>query len=333
MTKGPVKNKSNPLASNCRPARHTGNLPNRRLALSGLAGGSLAMTSIPQFIGSAQAGAHITPSPDAKGPIRSEFVFFDDQTAHQKAAFRILRNNQDEADVLFWYHFIMFAIPEGQRPVAVVRWEGIEFSHHRMLKEGHYRVHGHNLSFPRDINGADWISETVNPVTQVKIEIPPMALTQDPGYIYTPAGVIPLDDPTADPVLRFEQFRIENDLMKIEQVRQPPASWPAEFIETSTNWSRLDQFEDNTLDFVPAGTSGGYIFPWPEWMKMGNRKGRMFAQWSGQKLQSTDELPEEFRERAEGYRPELLKVDMSVFETPLPEPLSSIVDSKQDRSE
>ena len=330
MTKDPTEKALKPSQSDCGQAKHTEDLPNRRLALSGLAGGTLAMATMPQFMGSAQAGAHSNASPVSKQPIRSEFVFFDNQAAHQKAAFRILRNNQDEADVLFWYHFIMFAIPEGERPVAVVRWEGIEFSHHRKLRDGHYRVHGHNLSFPRDIKGTDWISETVNPVTQAKIDIPPMALTQDPGYIYTPAGVIPLDDPEADPVLRFEQFRIENDLMKIEQVRQPPASWPAEFIETSTNWSLLEQFEDDSLDFVPTGTSGGYIFPWPAWMKMGNRKGRMFAQWSGQKLQSTDELPDAFRERAEGYRPELLKVDMRVFDSPLPEPLSSIEDNTKD---
>lgn len=304
----------------------TKNTPNRRTALTGVLGGTLSMAATSPFVSSAVAATHEIATSSANESIRSEFVFFDSQADHQKAAFRILRNNQDEGDVLFWYHFIMFAIPEGQRPVAVVRWEGIEFSHHKMLKDGHYRVHGHNLSFPRHINDTGWISETVNPVTQKKISVPPMALTQDPGYIYTPAGVIPLDDPEADPVLRFEQFRIENDLMKIEQVRQPPATWPAEFIETSTNWSRLDQFEDDNLDFVPAGTSGGYIFPWPEWMEMGNRKGRMFGQWSGQKLQSTRELPVEFRKRAESYRPELLEVDMSVFESPLPEPLSSLID-------
>jgi hypothetical protein len=282
--------------------------------------GSLAATSIAVPMTSAAASKEPTPS-FIEGRIRSEFLNYADPVDHQRQSFRILRNLHDDADVLFWYHFQMYAVIDGKRPEAIVRWEGIEFSHHRKLAPSTYRVSGHNLSFPRDLHTSKWTDSALNPITGETVAVPPLALTEDPGYVYTPQGVIPLDSPEAPPRIRHEQFLIEGDLVKIEQVRQPPASWPATFIETSTNWSSLALFEDDEVIDLPAGTAGGYIFPWPAWMNMGDRKGHMFATWSGRKLQSIDNLPTEFIQRAQSSHSELLQVDMSKFAEPLPEPL------------
>ena len=74
---------------------------------------------------------------------------------------------------------------------------------------------------------------------------------------------------------------------------------------------------------LPAGTAGGYIFPWPAWMEMGDRPGHMFATWSGRKLTGIEQLPEHFIKRAEPEHSELLAVDLSIFDKPLPDPLRS----------
>ena len=256
-----------------------------------------------------------------EGRIESRLVFYDDPFQHQQAAYRILRNLHDDADVLFWYHFTMFAVVLGQRPEPVVRWEGIEFSHHRRLKRGVYRLHGHNLSFPRALRTGRFITSVLNPITGKTVDVPPMALTSDPGYLHMPDGVIALDNPDAEPRERQEQFLIEDDLVKIEQTRLPPASWPATFVETSVNWSPRTLFDDARHLSLPAGTSGGYVFPWPEWMAMDGVEGHMFATWHGRKLADVSELPQAFIDRAERLHPELLTVDQAVFEMPLPEPL------------
>lgn len=255
--------------------------------------------------------------------MESRMLFFEDPLEHQRQSFRIQRNLHDEADVLFWYHFTMFTVASGRRPEAVVRWEGIELSHHRKLGEGVYRIHGHNLSFPRDLRSGRFTDRAVNPLTGATVEVPPMALTGDPGYVYTPAGVIPLDNPEGAPRIRMEQFLVEDDLVKLEVVRQAPASWPATFIETSSNWSDRALFEQNDLLSLPAGTAGGYIFPWPAWLQMGEEPGHMFATWHGRKLANTGQLPAEFIRRAEPDHARLLAVDLAVFDEPLPEPLAS----------
>jgi len=113
--------------------------------------------------------------------------------------------------------------------------------------------------------------------------------------------------------------------VKIEQVRLPPASWPATFVETSSNWSPRALFEDTELLSLPAGTAGGYVFPWPDWLNMGARPGHMFATWSGRKLATIDELPMEFLQRATTEHEQFLKIDMTVFDIPLPEPLARFV--------
>lgn len=268
---------------------------------------------------------HVRASAD--GRVESKLLFFDDPLEHQQSAYRILRNLYDDADVLFWYHFTMFAVVLGQRPEPVVRWEGIEFSHHRKIGKGAYRLHGHNLSFPRDLRSGRFIEAARNPVTGDTVAVPPMALTGDPGYVHLPAGVVPLDNPTAAPRERQEQFLIEDDLIKIEQTRLPPASWPATFVETSVNWSPRALFDDPQQLALPAGTSGGYIFPWPEWMDMGDREGLMFATWHGRKLDSVAQLPREFVDRAEQIHPELLAVDQTMFDQPIPAPLAERIDS------
>lgn len=292
-----------------------------------LLGGVLpAALSVPAMVASAANAASPAPLPRTlnRGPrMESRLFAYEDPLEHQRQSYRILRNTLDDADVLFWYHFTMFTVPAGGRPEAVVRWEGIEFSHHRRLAKGVYRVHGHNLSFPRDLASGRWTGSARNTVTGATVEVPPMALTEDPGYVYTPEGVIPLDDPEAPPRIRMEQFLVEDDLVKIEQVRLAPASWPATFIETSSNWSSRELFEDTDLPSLPAGTAGGYVFPWPAWLQMGDRQGHMFATWHGRKLQSVDELPEEFLRRAEPGHRQLLAVDMSVFDRPLPAALAS----------
>ncbi len=52
---------------------------------------------------------------------------------------------------------------------------------------------------------------------------------------------------------------------------------------------------------------------------MGDAPGHMFAAWSGCKLRSVDELPEEFRRRAARDFPELLRVDRRAFERAIPD--------------
>ena len=248
-----------------------------------------------------------------QGRIESRQMEFPDNVAKLKAEMRLYRDLADEADVLLWYYFTMFVVAEGRKVEPLVRFEGIEFSHHKKVGENLYVAHGHNASYPRDINTGVFINETINPVTGKKIKVEPTILTQDPGMLYGPDGKRPLNRKTNEFTPRYSLFRIEDGLVKCEEIRVPPDGWFTPFIETSHNWTPKSLYDDPKIQRLPMGTSGGYVYPYPKWLEMGEIKGHMFAIWSGRKLDGVHQLPKEYFDRAQADHPELLKVDMTKF--------------------
>lgn len=279
---------------------------------------------IPSMIaGLAAGGAVLSSSATASQKPRkvtgiSEFLALD-PVENFRQAMRLQRSLEDADDILHWYHFTMVAVPLNATPKAVVRWEGIEFSRHQKIGENRYRMHGHNLSFPRDLKSGKFVSDVINPVTGKRVPVPPMALTQDPGLVRSPVGVISLDKPSAPPRPDYKVLRRENGFIKVDGIRVPPDSWPVTFLEMGTEAAPVELFEDVSNKWLPTEVSGAYVFPWPAWMQMGDATGHMFAAWSGCKLRSIDELPTEFRRRAEQEFPQLLSVDRRAFDRPLPD--------------
>jgi hypothetical protein len=246
----------------------------------------------------------------------SEFLVLD-PVENFRQALRIQRSLEDEAEILHWYHFIMVAVPKGMAPRAVVRWEGIELSRHRRVGSNRYRLHGHNLSFPRDLATGAFVDRVKNPVTGDVVAVPPMALTSDPGMIASPEGIISLDRPQGPPRPKYTVLRREGPWVKVDAIRVPPDTWPVTFLEMGYEATPVEAFDDASQLWLPAEVSGAYVFPWPEWMQMQGREGHMFAAWSGYKLRSVDELPDEFRLRAEREFPQLLRVDTAQFDRPI----------------
>jgi hypothetical protein len=253
-----------------------------------------------------------------QGQIVSEQFSYPDPVQKMRAEFRIYRDLQDEADVLLWYMFTIFVIAEGLPVVPLVRYEGIELSHHKLIGENLFRIHGHNMSFPRALETGEFVDRVTNPVTGKQVVIPPTVLTEDPGMLYSPAGKRPLNRASEKFTPTSSLFRIEDELVKAEQIRVPPDAWLTPFIETSHNWTPRELFEDESILRLPMGTSGGYVYPYPSWLEMGDTRGHMFGVWSGRKLDGPEQLPHEFLTRAEAEYPELLQVDLTPFTVPVP---------------
>jgi hypothetical protein len=247
----------------------------------------------------------------------SSFVDLD-PVEQFRQAMRIQRSLADADDILHWYHFIMIAVPKDASPKAVVRWEGIELSRHERIGDHRYRMHGHNLSFPRDMETGQFVDSVFNPVSRGRVSVPPMTLTEDPGLVRSPAGTVTLDAPGAPPRRDYRRLRREGDVIKLDSIRVPPESWPVTFIETGYEAVPAALYDDRSLPWLPSEVSGGYVFPWPKWMEMGDAPGHMFATWSGYKLRTVEQLPSEFRRRAEREFPQLLQVDRALFRRPVP---------------
>jgi hypothetical protein len=250
--------------------------------------------------------------------VQSEFLFFDDPVEEFRAHMRMERDLvEEQGTTLTWYHWIVFVIPGGRRPEPLLRYEGIEFSYFRHLGENNYRIHAHNVSFPRDLETGRFTDSIRNPITGKRVEVPVSLLLNDPGTIGGPSGFRNLSgDGSTQEVYR--QFRIENELIKLDSVRSAPPDWPATHIENSCQWVDFELFANETITSLPVRFCGHYAYEYPKWLQMPNGTGHLAGFWDGMKLNSPAELPREMLARMENEYPELLEPRWEEFERPIP---------------
>jgi hypothetical protein len=251
-------------------------------------------------------------------PTASTFLRFDDPVEEFKAHFRYERDLRDEAHVVNWYHFTVYVLPNAGVPQPLVRYEGMEFSYFRRLKDLVWRIHAHNVSFPRRLEDGAFATEVLNPVTGRRVRPATVLLLEDPGVLYSPAGYALLDAKELRWMRSRRLFRIDGDTVVVDHTRPKPEGWPKQFLETSTSWVARAAFDDPTITSLPCHTSGFYLSPFPRWMEMGDVGGSMIGAWNGRKLRGVDELPGEFRSRLARERPDLLQPRWGEFERPLP---------------
>ena len=252
----------------------------------GLAAALLPLESAASAAASPGVAAAAAPGAAPPSPWASTFLELG-PVEQFRQVMRLQRSLTDADDILHWYHFIMFAVTPDRPTAPVVRWEGIELSRHQRIGEDRYRLHGHNLSYPRDLQTGAFVDEVLNPLTGQRVPIGPMRLTEDPGLIRSPEGTLTLDRIGQAPKQDYRMLRREG----------APAAL----------------FDDPSQLWLPTQVSGAYVFPWPKWLQMGDVPGHMLGIWSGHKLRSVGELPDEFRLRAEREDPQLLKVDRALF--------------------
>ncbi len=291
--------------------------PKRRATLKALAAAPLAATvgasAEPAFANTGPGNSLV--GPQVKGePITMEFLHFDDKVEHFRQTMRVLRSTEDNADIVFWYHHMAFVVPLNQRPQPVARFEGMEFTRHERVGEDTYLHHGHNLSYPRHLKTGAFSDTAINPVTGKQVKVPGfIPHTLGPTHLLTPQGVYWTGNPSPEPTTGYYMFHQDGTHVVMDWNREPPHYAPPNFMETSFARVSASDFMDQNITMLMTITNGSYVFPYPDWMEMGDRPGHMLITWSGFKLHSIEELPTEFRDRVEKEMPHRLEIDRTAF--------------------
>lgn len=269
------------------------------------------------MVGGANTAAAKSPAPAADaGQVHSTFIEFDDPIEAFEAKFRFERDLVPvQGACLTWYNWMAYIVPEGSAPQPIVRYEGMEYSYFRKVADHTYRIHAHNLSYPRDLSTSLYCDTVTNPLTGELVKVPNTVLLNDPGTVQSPRGFRNVNgDGTY--VVPYWQFRRENGSIKLDSVRSHPPNWPTTFMESSTQWVPYELFLDKTITSLPYETCAVYVFPYPAWLKMGDRKGHMLGFIDGRKIGGPDKLPEEFLTRTRREYPELLSPRWGEFARP-----------------
>jgi hypothetical protein len=262
----------------------------------------------------------IPPTPDEHlvSQVRSEFLLFDDPVAKLHAHLRLERRLAEESQTITWYHYVVFMVPKTRAPVPLVRYEGMEFSYLRHLGNNNFRIHAHNLSYPRDLDSGAFTASVRNPVTGEQVAIPPTIITNDPGTVHNPTGFRNVNSDGSYQI-RYSMFRLQDNLVKLDSVRgAPPELLPVTHQENSCAWCPVEIFTNTTTTSLPAHFAGSYLYEYPAWLKMGDRPGHLLAMFDGRKISSVDELPVEYLDRTRREHPDLLQARWQAFDKPLP---------------
>jgi hypothetical protein len=260
--------------------------------------------------------------------VHQNMIELTDPIERFKALFRFERDLRDEAITLTSYQFVMYAMVLGERPVPVVRWQGMEFSYFRRVAPWLWRIHAHNVSYPLDLLEGKFIETVINPLTGAQLTLEPLYLLNDPGVLHGPQGYLPLDVTEPTWLKSFHVLRSEGDLVKSEHIRPTPESWPKMFIESSCATATRRDFEDASVTAIPFQTNGFYVFPFPAWMQMADASGMMLGAWSGRRVVGGPSgLPTRFADRLRGEYSQLLQPRWQELDRPLSSLLQEIVAS------
>jgi hypothetical protein len=217
-----------------------------------------------------------------------------------------------ERDVPWWYDGTIYGVTPAEGPRPLFRFEGMELYWMRHLPEGEYELIGNTVTFFRDRDTGAMIDRFANPYTGKENTVP--AAVQGGGagrgFNYSVKGIrmtkVVAQVPDKPLVLDWTFAR---DAVWLHNTTAYPPGLPPPRLQRQTMFARQADFLDEKRDSIPALFSSTVLMPWLKWMEMGETAGHLLWHASGAKLASIDELPAEYRRRAQLEHPELMSAD------------------------
>lgn len=203
-------------------------------------------------------------------------------------------------DIPWWYTGRIYAQVGNAAPLHLFNLEGTEIYWPRPLADGSYAVSSRTLSFFRDKQTGEMLREFVNPYTNETISVSPNRMGGKDRANYSAAGLrfdfegVP-DRPPMPWVAEWQRSGDQVWYTSSRGLEFMPQPW----LESMSVFCPLASFTDPAVANLPTLFSSTYLSPWMEWMNMGDRPGHLVWHSSGRKLQSIDEIPDEYRSRAD----------------------------------
>lgn len=221
---------------------------------------------------------------------------------HNLHALVRLMASLDEEDVPWYYDGTIYGIVGEEQPKALLRFEGLEVYHVYHLPDGEYELTGNTLSFFRDIEDGKMLETFENPYTGETNEVRPAVQgggrgrgfnLSVRGVRFTPA----IDQMPERPLVLDWTFARDMVWLHNETV-YPPGMTPPR-MQRQSMFAPVAEFADPLVRRLPTIFSSTVCMPWLPWMEMEDQPGHLLWHASGLKLRSLDDLPDEYRARAE----------------------------------
>jgi len=232
-----------------------------------------------------------------------------------------LQGSLIEEDIPWWFTGVIFAVRgKDETPRPLLRFEGMEVYWFAHTRSG-YQLGGHTVTFFRDFETGAFLQEFVNPYTGKRVEVKPAVQGGNLGFAYTAEGIWPvrLDGtpfvaPTLSP-LQLQWHAVGPQVWLQHQTIYPPGM-PAMHGQRQTLFATRRDVTDLAISRLPASFSSVVFMNWFKWLEMSDVPGHLVWHASGVKLASRNELPSEYRERAEREFPERMTAKPAALSKP-----------------
>ena len=227
------------------------------------------------------------------------------------AGFIRMMASLEEVDVPWWYNGTVYAVHgEEQNPQALFTFEGMELYLVSHLDDGTFELTGNTVTFFRDLDGS-WLRDYANPLTGETVKAGEAIQGGGPGRGFNVSvdGVRPtklLDKIPAAPLKKWWSVAAGQVWMNNDTVYPP--GLPPPRAQSQSMFVPVADFNNAELPRLPSVFSSTVTMPWQEWMGMGDRPGHLLWHAAGAKLKSLDDLPADYRKRAEAEYPERMTV-------------------------
>lgn len=249
--------------------------------------------------------------PRVAGRLPQDLPDLSDPEQNLRALVRV-QGSLEEEDVPYWYDGTIFASVGEQAPLPLVKFEGMEMYWMRHLGPNEYELIGNTVTFYRDLETGRMIDEFKNPYTGEVNRVTPSVQGGGPGrgFNYSLRGIRPTAfvEQMPDKPLVLDWSMARDHLWMHNQTVYPPGLPPPR-AQRQTMFVPMAAFLDDNQPNLPTVFSSTVFMPWLRWMNMGDRPGHVIWHASGVKLRSIDDLPAEYRDRAEKEYPERMSAN------------------------
>ena len=239
-----------------------------------------------------------------------------DPAAHLQGIVRMQGSTREE-DVPWWFTGVIFAVTGSKEtPRPLVRFEGMEIYWFQHVADG-YILGGNTVTLFRDFETNEYLREFRNPWTGRTDTVKPAVQGGNLGFHYGKDGIWPVRlngeplGPTSTRPLSVQWHAMGEHVWLQHQTVYPPGM-PAMHGQRQSMFASRRDFANRRLAAIPAVFSSTVFMGWLKWMDMQDQPGHVVWHASGAKLRSIDDLPREYRERAEREYPERLSAKPKV---------------------
>jgi hypothetical protein len=219
----------------------------------------------------------------------------------------------NEDQVPWYYNGTLYFQKGSEQPIPMIKIEGMESYKVISQEDGSYEILGNMLTFFRDLDSGDIIREFKNPFTgEVNAILPNIRRASiGRGLNISTMGVRPtsfIEKMPDDPLILDWTFGPKAVWLHNQTAYPPGLSAPR--MQRMTMFAPLKEFLDKDLLSLSATFTSTVLMPWLPWMGMDDIEGHTLWHAAGVKLESIDQLPEEYYKRMMEEYPELSRFNL-----------------------